>query len=263
MTGALHARSLVAVFAHPDDESLACGGLLALCADAGMHVILVCATRGEDGRNAVREDDQPLASVRSRELAEAADTLGIQTVTWLDFDDGMLPWTDGDSLEESIAAAVSRWSPAAIVTFDEDGLYWHPDHIALHRATTTVVAEMGRSGPALYYVSVPEGGMRTLVDGVQDRVADDRRSILGVEDADAFGTLAPVAPMVVNVATTAARKLAALLCHRSQTRGGPFSVMTDAEAVSWLGIEHLRRAPVGNVDEPILELLPEVSFVRI
>ena len=45
--GELNGRVLIAVFAHPDDESLACGGTLAMCADAGMHVVLVCATRGE------------------------------------------------------------------------------------------------------------------------------------------------------------------------------------------------------------------------
>lgn len=256
MKDTLRGRSLLAVFAHPDDESLACGGILSLCADAGMRVSLVCATRGEDGRDGSGEGTgEPLGQRRSRELAAAADVLGIETVTLLDFEDGMLPWVDGEDLDDAIEAAVSRWAPAAVVTFDEDGLYWHPDHIAIHRATTNAVAGMGAAGPALYYVSLPEGSMRALVDRVKGRLPDSRLSILGVDNVDAFGTLAPEPAMVVNVEAGVARKVAALLCHESQTRGGPLSAITETEAVAFLGVEHLRRAPVGNVDEPILELL--------
>lgn len=220
-----------------------------------MRVSLVCATRGEIGRDSdAGQESGSLAGRRARELASAADVLGIENVTLLDFEDGMLPWTDGDDLHDAIAAAVSRWTPDAVITFDEDGLYWHPDHIAVHRATTDVIAALGDLGPALYYVAIPEGAMRTLVEAVRGRVPDDRLHVLGVDDIDAFGTLSPEPAMVVNVASTAPRKLAALKAHRSQTRDGPFSVLTDEEAVRFLGTEHLRRAPVGNTVDPILEL---------
>jgi len=250
----LHGRSLVAVFAHPDDESLACGGLLARCADEGMRVSLVCATCGKGGRDASgRQTDEPLAAIRARELSAAADVLGIENVTLLDFEDGMLPWVKGDELGAAVAAAIARWAPDVVVTFDEDGLYWHPDHLAIHRATTEAVAGMGLAGPALYYVSLPKGNIRALVDAVNDRIPVDRQGMLGVDDVDAFGILAPVPAIVVNVSAMAGRKLAALRSHRTQTSGGPLSVLTEAEAVAFLGIEHLRRAPVGNTDEPILE----------
>jgi LmbE family N-acetylglucosaminyl deacetylase len=246
----------MAVFAHPDDESIACGGLLALCADEGMRVSLVCATRGEDGLDRSGGlSDESLSTRRVRELAAAADVLGIETVTLLDFEDGMLPWVDGDDLDDAIAAAISRWAPDAVVTFDEDGLYWHPDHIAIHQATTAAVANMGPDAPSLYYVTIPEGSMRALLDAVQDRVPACERALLGVDDVDAFGTLAPGPAIVLNVRSVAPRKLAAILCHRTQTRRGPLSVMTDEEAARFLGIEHLRRAPVGNTDELILERL--------
>jgi LmbE family N-acetylglucosaminyl deacetylase len=258
MADTLRGRTLLAVFAHPDDESLTCGGLLAMCADEGMRVILVCATRGEDGQDGSAESSgRALGARRTRELASAADVLGIDAVTLLDFEDGMLPWIDGDDLDDAVAGALARWAPDAVVTFDEDGLYWHPDHIAIHRATTAAVQESGPEAPALYYASLPEGMMRALVDTVKDRVPVDRLRVLGVEDADAFGTLAPHPTIVLNVEATVPRKLVALRCHETQVRGGPLSVITDAEAVRFLGVEQLRRAPVGNTDEPILELLSQ------
>ncbi len=258
MADALSGRTLLAVFAHPDDESLACGGLLALCADEGMRVVLVCATRGEVGRDGTGlPSDESLGVRRAHELSAAADVLGIEAVTLLDFEDGMLPWVDGDDLDDAIAAVVSRWAPDAVVTFDEDGLYWHPDHMAVHRATTGAVASMGGAAPALYYVSVPEGCMRVLVDAVKDRIPANQLSVLGVDDVDAFGALAPQPTVIVNVEAMAPRKLAALRCHQTQVRSGPFSVLTDAEVGRFLGVEHLRRAPVGNTAEPILELLQQ------
>lgn len=231
-----------------------------MCADLGLKVSLVCATRGEDGHDAsIGPSDLNLATLRSTELASAADVLGIDTVTLLDFEDGMLPWVDGDDLETAIAAAIERWAPDMVVTFDEDGLYWHPDHIAVHQATTAAVAAMTENAPALYYASLPEGRMRALVDAVRDRLPEPEIRILGVADADAFGTLAPPPDIVLHVEAIAGRKLTALRCHQTQTRGGPFWVMTDAEAEKWLGVEHLRRAPVGNTHERLLEALTEQS----
>jgi len=255
MAGVLLGRSLLAVFAHPDDESLACGGLLARCADEGMRITLVCATRGEDGRDATGGGSaEPLAVRRVRELAAAADILGVDSVKVLDFEDGMLPWVDGDDLQERIAEQIVRLAPDVVVTFDEDGLYWHPDHIAIHRATRAAVATRGANGPALYYASVPEGQMRALVDGVRDRLTTPV-TILGVDDVDAIGTLSPPPTLVLDVKAYAARKLAALVCHATQTHGGPFWVMTDDDAIRYLGVEQLRRAHVGNTTATILEQL--------
>lgn len=257
MRATLRGRSLVAVFAHPDDESLACGGLLARCVAEGMHVKLVCVTRGEDGHDVSGIARGTLAATRETELAAAADVLGIETVVYLGFEDGMLPWIDGEELDASIAASLARWSPDAVVTFDEDGLYWHPDHIAVHRATTLAVSQIEGVAPALYYASLPDGCMRRMMTAVGDRLPEDRRDILGVHDIDAFGTLAPAPDFVLDVGTTAARKLAAIRCHQSQAHAGPFSVLSDDEAVRYLGLEHLRRAPVGNTAAPLLELLTE------
>ncbi|MDE2907518.1 MAG: PIG-L family deacetylase, partial [Acidobacteriota bacterium] len=103
----LDGRSLLAVFAHPDDESIACGGLLAWCAHLGVDVSLLCMTRGEHGRGSTAGSEEgslrsslcvtrdehgespgEVARKRRRVLDAAARALGIGAVTLLDHEDG-------------------------------------------------------------------------------------------------------------------------------------------------------------------------------
>lgn len=155
----LRGRSLLAVFAHPDDESIACGGLLAWCARLGADVALLCMTRGEHGRGG-----GDAGRTRSRELAAAARTLGIGALTLLDHEDGMLPWLSAETLRSAIAREIRARRPEVVVTFDADGLYWHPDHVAVHELTTAAVAALGADAPALYYVTTPPGTMRRVAE---------------------------------------------------------------------------------------------------
>jgi N-acetyl-1-D-myo-inositol-2-amino-2-deoxy-alpha-D-glucopyranoside deacetylase len=249
----LSGSSLLAVFAHPDDESLACGGLLARCAEYGVRVSLLCLTHGEHGLGGVPEQ---LRDTRAGELADAARVLGIRDLVVLDHEDGMLPWIENGRLEADILAAITRFEPDVVVTFDEDGLYWHPDHIAVHERTTAAVARLGSAGPALRYVSMPGGRMRAIVDaatqgaGLRDEVP---RHILGVADADAFGSLGPAPTVVVEAGEFAGRKLAALRCHRTQFDGSALECIKEQDAARLLGTEHYRRAEVGSLSDVFIE----------
>lgn len=243
--------SLLAVFAHPDDESLASGGLLASCAESGAHVTLLCLTRGEHGPGG---DPARLGETRARELNEAARVLGIAEVVQLAYEDGMLPWVDVAALEADIRSAVRRVSPDVVVTFDADGLYGHPDHVAVHERTTAAVAAMGAEAPALLYVSMPLGAMRAVVDAVGARrpfvgataAATPAAAVLGIADPDAFGALAPTPTLVLDVSRFARRKLQALRCHRSQVAGGPFDALDAGDAPRVLGLEHYRHASASD-----------------
>ena len=84
----------------------------------------------------------------------------------------MLPWLDAARLEADIEAAIRRRRPEAVITFDEDGLYGHPDHVAVHERTTAVVEALDDPAPALYYVTMPPGAMRAVVDHATRRVRD-------------------------------------------------------------------------------------------
>src|SRR5687768_16404952 len=144
----LEGVTILGVFAHPDDESLACGGLLAAAADAGASVELLCLTHGEAGPGSERTEREGLGVVRAGELREAARVLGVRGVTILDHQDGMLPWIEAAALENDIASAMRRTRPDVVLTFDADGLYWHPDHVAVHERVTSAVAALRADGPA-------------------------------------------------------------------------------------------------------------------
>ena len=249
----LSGSSLLAVFAHPDDESLACGGLLARCAECDVRVSLLCLTHGEHGPG---HDGERLRDIRAGELRDAARVLGIRDLILLDHEDGMLPWIDHARLEADILGAIRRFRPQVVVTFDEDGLYWHPDHIAVHERTTAAVAKLGTAGPALRYVSMPRGRMRAVVDAASNDLehgAEPPRPILGVADADAFGSMAPTPTLVVEAGEFAGRKLAALRCHGTQFDGSALAYVGERDAARLLGTEHYRRAEVGSRDDVFIE----------
>jgi LmbE family N-acetylglucosaminyl deacetylase len=233
--------TILAVVAHPDDESLACGGLLAACAERGVRTAVLCLTRGERGPGGSAGE---LAAARARELHDAARALGVQTVVLLEHEDGMLPWIDPRRLEEDIAEVIRQLRPEIVVTFDEDGLYWHPDHVAVHERTTAAVAALGTSAPALWYVSIPSGALQEL---------SARGPIFGGIDAGAFGASAPAPAIVLDVTRYASRKLDALRCHRSQTEGTALDSIDAETARRVFGIEHYRRASVGSVTETWIE----------
>src|SRR5499425_2568538 len=144
---------IMAVLAHPDDESLGVGATLAKYASEGVEVFLVTATRGDRGRYRGLPSDDPqhpgpsaLASIRETELRAAASALGLSEVSLLDFRDQYL---DRANPREAIAAIVQhirRVRPQVVVTFGPEGAYGHPDHIAISQFTTAATICAADSG---------------------------------------------------------------------------------------------------------------------
>ena len=249
-------RPVLAVFAHPDDESLACGGTLARLADAGVTVILICASRGERGAITGPARDDQLAPRRALEARKAAAVLGIAHLIVLDHPDGDLQWAHVTEFHAEIAMALRRYDPAAVITFGEDGLYWHRDHVGVHERTTTAVQSLGALAPPLYYVTMPRGAMRAIIDRAKAGGWVSPPKGFWSLVPDAFGLDAEMPALVVDVGDWVPRKLAALRCHRTQMGSDhPFDQIDEADARRWLGVEHFHRAP-GNVTEAhVLERL--------
>ncbi len=133
---------LLAILAHPDDESLGIGGTLAKYASEGIETHLVCATRGEAGWFGEPEDYPgpfEFGQIREQELRHAADVLGISSLRFLDYCDGDLDRVPASRAIARIVGQIRDIRPDVVITFGPDGAYGHPDHIAISQLTTTAV----------------------------------------------------------------------------------------------------------------------------
>jgi LmbE family N-acetylglucosaminyl deacetylase len=192
----MQALRLMAVLAHPDDESLGVGGTLAKYAAEGVQVSLVTATPGDSGRYRGHRPGEPehpgaaaLATIREAELHAAAAELGVNDVSLLHYHDQQLDRADPREIVAAIAGHLRRVQPHIVLTFGPDGAYGHPDHIAISQFTAAAIVRA--ADPALstdpssrphgvsklYYIAWPEStwaafqeAFRTLVstvDGVE------------------------------------------------------------------------------------------------
>ncbi len=237
---------LLAVFAHPDDESFACGGTLAYYAKKGFSVTLVCATRGEAGEisDAGLASRENLAEVREGELRNAADALGVTELVLLDYrDSGMAGTSENghprafgrarpEEVVRELVGIVRRSRPHAVITFDPNGGYGHPDHIAAHNHTraafhaaadSKMFPDMGTPWrpTRLFYSVFSRGMFEKMKRGIQSLGEDvsefdewESSSILW-EDEDIHA--------VIDVSGVTDAKLKAWSCH--QTQFGPDNPM--------------------------------------
>ncbi len=133
---------LLAVLAHPDDESFGLGGTLAKYAAEGVETYLVTATRGECGRfGALGKSGNPVevGRVREAELRAAAAVLGIREVSILGYHDGAVDKVPSKDAIRDIVSHIRRIQPNIILTFGPEGGYGHPDHIAISQFTTASI----------------------------------------------------------------------------------------------------------------------------
>ena len=181
-------RRLLAVVAHPDDESFGMGGTLALYARNGCQAHLIVATQGEVGEAPphLLEGHKDLAALRVEELRCAASILGLAGVEFLGYrDSGMagsadnqhpnaLAAADIEAVAVRVAGMMRRVRPQVVLTFDPIGGYGHPDHVAVHQATTRAFHLAGDRGceieglppyhpQKLYYHTFPRGFVKALL----------------------------------------------------------------------------------------------------
>jgi LmbE family N-acetylglucosaminyl deacetylase len=189
---------LVAVLAHPDDESFGCAGALALAHDAGRAVRLLVATRGEAGTPDGMPDDD-FGGRREDELRCAAGKIGFDEVTLLEgYTDGSLADAPFSQLVNDVALWLGDRRPEAVITFGAHGVTGHPDHVVIGSATRWAVERLAESGtaPRAIYVIAPVFG-----PGL-------RRYDLSPEEGAATHRL--------DISPVAERRIAALECHASQ-----------------------------------------------
>lgn len=247
---------LLAVLAHPDDETFGLGGTLAMYARRGAQVFLVCATRGEVGEmdpKYMRGFDS-IAARREAELRCAAEKLGLSGVYFLDYRDSGMPGSPEnqhpqalvaqpvEKVAEGVAGYIRLLQPQVVLTFDPIGGYRHPDHIAIHNATVRafqLAADPQYSdalglqpfqADKLYFHNMPRGLLRLMVR-LMRLVGRDPTRFGQNKDIDLESIAAVSFPThaVVNYRPVAAIRDEASACHASQGGqgmvSGPFGVL--------------------------------------
>src|SRR5579872_4442081 len=121
-------KTIVCVFAHPDDEAFGPGGTIALLAKEN-DVYILCATKGEAGQNSLTDLETPLQNERMEELKRSAKILGVKKVIFLDFIDGTLSNSLYHKLAEKITQYLNELKPEMLLTYENRGISGHIDHI--------------------------------------------------------------------------------------------------------------------------------------
>lgn len=232
--------TLLGIFPHPDDEAYAAGGALALAARAGASVHVLTATRGEHGEYYHRApgDSRPLAVVRTAELDCACRQLGAGSPRFLDLEDGRIANADFPAAVGLLVGEIRALRPQVVISLGPDGVYGHPDHIALYRLVVAAVhAAAGgdrfpseQLGPPhrvqrLLSCAFPRGLFRPQYEHM---LRTDLADAMRLVDPSRLGVTADEVAVELPIHEVAQRKLAALGCHRSQLNGeDPRSLFPD------------------------------------
>lgn len=273
--------TLLAIFPHPDDETFSAGGIMAAAArDLGDNVILICATRGEAGESGDPSHNTPeaLGQAREAELRAAMRILSVEDVRFLGYrDSGMEGSVEAQNPQAFVQASVTEAAsglapmirdirPDTIVTFGEDGVYGHPDHIHLHHVVKQAVVEAGDPAwgdataaapwrtPYLYFATAPR-------EDLEELLARPRSPLASISERARANLGTPRTQITTSIDVTrwAQQKQDAFRAHHSQTgEGGPLSGAAPATLERRLISEHFVRAALPWQSEGV-DIVAEVA----
>ena len=250
MTGSM---KLLAIFPHPDDETLGLGSTMARYSTEGVETYLVCATRGERGwfdSEGSNPGLEGVARIREAELRCAAEHLGLSEVNFLDYIDGDVDQANAEEIIGKLVSHIRRIKPQVVVTFGPDGVYGHPDHIALSQFTNAALVCAADRNFVDAHVQAPHRVLKFyyLVDsldivkianesfgGISMDIDGETRHHIGWED------WAITTRLDNNKYLDKVQK--AMLCHKSQLPGyGPMAGWSLTELTSIFGVGSFYRA---------------------
>ena len=271
-------RTLLAVHAHADDETITMGGTLARYSAAGVRIVLVTCTRGDLGWLLdPRLVGQDVATVRDRELQAAGRVLGVSRLAQLGYADSGIAGAPENhrpsaflsaSLDEAaqrLLEIVRQERPQVMVAYDETGGYGHPDHLKSHEVAVAAFEAAGEVRPAkLYFVRFPLGWAREFVRALRAAGIDAPRAApagtdVGPEDAE-IGVPDHLVTTAIDVRRYVPTKLAALACHASQMppqhflRRMPLDLAERLWAYEYFSREAGPAPPSSSSDQPEADL---------
>ena len=254
--------TLVTIHAHPDDEAISTGGILAKYSAEGIRTVLVTCTKGELGES---EDplyrpplpDMGITEIREKELAAAIRILNIGAYHNLNYkDSGMagtpdnhdpkaFAWADITEAAHRLADIIRRERPQVIVTYDENGIYGHPDHIMANRVTQAAFAAasdpnlpLDASEPPwqsgkLYFFALPKTQLKRFKRAAENEGNAEAATV------DLMGTPDVEITTRIDITRYLDQKFGAVFSHASQF--GPshrFHNLPDALKAEMFGVEH-------------------------
>lgn len=264
--------TLVCFHAHPDDESISTGGLMIKASDAGHRVVLVCATRGEQGEpvEGVLADGEALWERRVVETAASAAILGAEPPHFLGYEDsGMIGependnpkcfWqADVDEAAERLAEILRSVDADVLTIYDHHGNYGHPDHIQVHRVGRRAAEIAGIEH--CYEATANRTRMQEnmQLDEPDPEMADVFEDGPDEEMMNSFGTPADDIRYEVDVSSVIDRKKASMMAHASQIGPDSFFLKMPAHVfVGAFGIESFNALDTTGTGGPeLVELLP-------
>ena len=271
-------RTLLAVHAHADDETITMGGTLARYSAAGVRIVVVTCTRGDLGwlldPSLVGQD---VATVRDRELKAAGRVLGVSRLAQLGYADsgiagapenhrpGAFLSASLDEAAQRLLEIVRQERPQVMVAYDETGGYGHPDHLKSHEVAVAAFEAAGEVRPAkLYFVRFPLSWAREFVRALRAAGIDAPRAApagtdVGPEDAE-MGVPDHLVTTAIDVRRYVPTKLAALACHASQMppehflRRMPLDLAERLWAYEYFSREAGPAPPSSSSDQPEADL---------
>ena len=231
--------TLVCFHAHPDDEAIATGGTMAKAAAAGHRVVLVLATRGEEGEQiaGVVLDGEELGDRRERETRDSAALLGCHRVVFLGYRDSGMAGTPQNDAPESfwqadvdeaagrLARILTDERADVLTIYDTHGGYGHPDHIAVNRVGTRA-AELARV-PRVYWATLNRDRTREMIEAAEHAGTPVDAERTERADSEEFGLPDADITHAIDVTGVLDLKRAAMAVHASQI--GPDSFFLNLE----------------------------------
>lgn len=233
---------LLAIFAHPDDETFRCGGTLSLLAQSGVHIHVLTFTRGQAGSRGQPPICTPeeLGLVRTAELHCSCRALGLEVPMVLDYEDGRL----AEILPQEGAAWITTYiqtiHPQVLLTWPLHGLSGHPDHVAVSQWTLAAYQQAKSAGvtelAALYHLAMPESLAKGLGLDQLHTLPDNEVTV------------------TVDVQSVWEQKIAAIACHHTQAEESPILRAPMERQIRFLGWEHFFRAFASQPEDMLIKL---------
>jgi LmbE family N-acetylglucosaminyl deacetylase len=253
--------TLMAVHAHPDDEASSTGGVLALYSDQGIRTVVVTCTNGEfgDAPGQVKpgeegHDEQEVAQLRLAELRQSCKILGVSHLELLGYaDSGMPDWDFKDRpdafcnvplevVSGRIAGLIAQYRPQVVISYDDKGMYQHPDHV--HASLAAAAAVVATGTPAKFYQSAMRSSTwRKVWAALRELGADlpAERDFTPEQQRQAAESEERITTSV-DIRSVLDRKREALFAHSSQIQDSWFSKLPPEIGEEAFGHETFIRA---------------------